>query len=144
MIKNITAYSFILLSNIVLLAHAVIPHHQHESDICIVNSHCQTDSGVHKHSDVEHNHEHDGENENNCCVLSEVVLLPPKNTIKKHEDIYCQENHLVLNKFQAVLFSNELQAFDSVFITNAFGPLITCFHTHFVNTALGLRAPPVV
>lgn len=144
MIKKGTAIFFILLANIILLAHAVVPHHHHKSEVCIVNSHCQTDSDAHKHSDIEHNHEHDGKNEKEYCVLKQVVVIPSNSVRHECKCIDCNNNHSPFGEFQAVLFKNELIVFVPIFITNAHVPLITSSYTHFVNNGLGLRAPPSV
>ena len=38
--KSLTVF-FILIANIILLAHAVIPHHSHQNEVCIGDSHLQ-------------------------------------------------------------------------------------------------------
>ena len=57
--------------NIVLLAHASVPHHHHKSLVCIESNHCQSDSYAHNHSTRTHDHEHDGNAETECCVLKQ-------------------------------------------------------------------------
>lgn len=60
MIKKLTAYSFILLANIVLLAHAVIPHHHHETDaIEPSQTYSSNAEKEHHHSFPEHEHQQD-------------------------------------------------------------------------------------
>lgn len=144
MTKRTIAIFFILLANSILLAHAVVPHHHHKSEVCIVNSHCQTDSDAHKHSAIDNNHEHDGKNEKEYCVLKEVVVIPSNRIIKAFKSLDWPDNHLKYDGFQAVLFNNELKAFVPIFVTNALVPLITSSYTYYVNTSLGLRAPPTV
>jgi len=144
MIKRTTAIFFILLANIILLAHAVIPHHHHNNQVCISGSHCQTDGKAHKHHTTEHNHEHDGNKNSECCVLKQAVVIPANTLRQECKCLDCNDNHSPFDDFQTVLFNNGLETFVPIFITNAHVPLITSSHTHFVNTALGLRAPPIV
>jgi len=56
MIKRKTALAFILIANIILLAHAVIPHHHHHNnEVCTESSTCQAEEKSLGHSDCEHN-----------------------------------------------------------------------------------------
>ncbi|MDO9153125.1 MAG: hypothetical protein Q7U47_05360 [Paludibacter sp.] len=144
MIKRGTAIFFILLANIILLAHAVVPHHHHNEQICIINLHCQTDSEVHQHDTTEHNHEHDGNKNSDCCVLKQAVVIPANSVKQDCKCLVCNDNHSPFIDFQAVLFNNELKAFVPIFVTNAHVPLKTSSYTFFINTSLGLRAPPTV
>lgn len=144
MIKKRTALFFILLANIILLAHAVIPHHHHKSEVCIVNSHCQSNSEAHHHSIAENNHEHDGKNENEYCVLKQLVVIPSNLLRNEGKCLDYADKHSFSDGFQAVLFNIGSEVFALVFETNASVTYITSLYSHFVNTGLGLRAPPVV
>ena len=144
MIKKRTAIFFILLANIILLAHAVIPHHYHQEQVCIVNEHCQNDSIAHNHNTSGHNHQHDGDNNSESCALKQAVGIPANSVRQEFKWRGCDDNHLEFVHFQAVLFSSEFTSFVPQIIQNAQIPLILSSHFNFVSTSLGLRAPPIV
>ena len=72
MINRAIAFSFILLANIILLAHAVIPHYHHKTEICITGFHSQEDRESHKHRSDENNNKHNGDSNSEYCVLKQV------------------------------------------------------------------------
>ena len=72
MIKRNTALFFILLANIILLAHAAIPHHHHKGQVCIEKSHCEADCESHEHDATKNDHEHNSNNQ--CCVLIQDIM----------------------------------------------------------------------
>jgi hypothetical protein len=143
MIKKRTAIFFILLANIVLLAHAVIPHHHHNEQVCIASSHCSTDSGAHEHNTTEHKHEHDGNKNDDCCILKQIVVIPVNSLRPDFKYLGCSDNHLDFTDYQIVAYNNGIEIFIPVNIINAHIPLIPSSYTHLVNTSLGLRAPPI-
>ncbi len=144
MIRRTTAIFFILIANIILLAHAVVPHHHHQEQVCIVNSHCQTDSQAHNHDASEHDHQHDDENSSEPCVLKQAALIPSNSLRQEFKCFGCDNDHSPFDDFQIVLFSNGLKTFVPIFVANAHIQLITSSYTHFAVTSLGLRAPPIV
>jgi hypothetical protein len=144
MTNRTTALFFILLANIILLTHAVVPHYHHKSKICFVNFHTQTDCDEHKHSDIKHEHKHDGKNEKENCILKEVVAIPSNRILKDYKNFVWHDHHQKFDGFQAVLFCNELIAFVPIVKSNTFVPLISSSYINFVNISLSLRAPPTV
>ena len=137
MIKQGATLFFILLANIILLAHAAIPHHNHNKEVCIVNSHCQTNSNDSKHK-------HDSKKDTECCILKQVVVILTNSVRQECNFTDLNDNHQPLYDYQAILLNYELELFVSKFATNPHVPLISSSYTHFVSTALGLRAPPTV
>lgn len=137
MIKKITAYSFILLANIVLLAHAVLPHHHHEQQVCIERTHCASDTETHVHNNDAKDHQHDGNANSTACVLKQAILIPSaqirilNNCDNHNHDFY------ILSNFGHV----DLQPVSEVVTCN---PEFPSFFISFVTTSLGLRAPPIV
>ena len=91
--------------NIVLLAHASVPHHHHKSLVCIESNHCQSDSYAHNHSTRTHDHEHDGNAETECCVLKQAVVVPANSLRQEINCLGCDDNHFQFVHFQAILFS---------------------------------------
>jgi len=144
MIRKKTAIFFILLASIVILAHAIVPHHHHKSQVCVENKHCQNDSLAHNHSTSEHNHEHDGSNETENCILKQIVVIPSNSNRQDFKCLGCDTNHSPFADFHAVLFENEFISFAPKTISIAQIPLISSSHSNFVSNSLGLRAPPVV
>lgn len=148
MVKRTTAIFFILLANIVLLVHAVVPHHHHQEQVCIVNSHCQVDNHSHNHGDSghdhDHDHQHDGNNESDCCVLKQAVAIPSNLLKQDCKSFNSEDNHRDFDGFQCVLFDNELDIFVQIDSSVAKLQFLSSNYSHFVNTSIGLRAPPIV
>ena len=141
MIKKITAYSFIFVANFILLAHAVIPHHHHQSIICFEKT-----ENHHESHDCDFNfsaeeHHHHGNTSSTACVLKVLVLDP----ISHNKLIKNYTNLLHTQYYNFCLISNfeytEVQS-DSKSLNphTGFIPLITSCLTN----SIGLRAPPEV
>ena len=144
MFKKTTAIFFLVLANIILLAHAVIPHHHHKGEVCFIYSHCQNDCDEQNHQTTENNHEHDGKNDFQCCVLDQFVLIPSSWIKQECKCLDGDNRHPGNDGFQTVL--SEL---GSVFIfqTCLFKtklPLLSSTYTFFTGRSIGLRAPPRV
>lgn len=142
MIKRIPALIFILLANIVILASAVIPHHHHKSQVCIVNSHCQSDNEAHQHNIAERSHKHDGEGNFDYCLLKQVFVTPSNDVMQEKKILELDGYHFQTGNYQAVLIDKELLGI----YTN---PSITYFsllliYSNVISSCLGLRAPPIV
>ncbi|MBK8807545.1 MAG: hypothetical protein IPO21_13245 [Bacteroidales bacterium] len=140
MIKKLTAYSFILLANLVLLAHAVLPHHHHEQQVCIESTHCDGDSEAHIHNTASQDHQHDGA-DNTICVLKQAVIVPSSQVKSINTCDNCSDNHnhdFIIHSD----FGNEHSQFVSEVIS--YKPEFPSFYTTFVTPTLGLRAPPIV
>lgn len=141
MIKKITAYSFILLANIVLLAHAVLPHHHHEQIVCIENTHCACDTDAHVHNTDAKDHQHDGNANSTACVLKQAVLIPSAQGRILNTCQNCSDNHnhdfYILSNFGYA----DLQSSPEVV---TYIPKFPSFFISFVTISLGLRAPPIV
>ncbi len=144
MVKRTTAIFFILLANIILLAHAVIPHHHHETQVCIVNSQCQTDRQDHHHDLPGHDHQNDGNNESDCCVLKQVVAIP-SNLVKQDFRSVGSDNDLRdFDGFTCVLFDNLSGIYFPIDSSVAKLHFLSSNYSPFVNASIGLRAPPIV
>ncbi|MDX9880527.1 MAG: hypothetical protein RBS73_00580 [Prolixibacteraceae bacterium] len=141
MIKKLTAYSLILVANIVLLAHAVIPHHHHQSVICIEQKHCHDDTSTHEHSNAKPSHQDDGNKNSTSCVLKQSFLVPPSQG--KHLKSYnnCSDNY---NHDYYLLSNIEYSDLQPIFNVVSYFPLHSSYIISFVTSALGLRAPPTV
>lgn len=141
MLKKITAYSFLIIANIVLLAHAVIPHHHHHQQVCIENTHCVDDEFAHTHDSSEHNHHHDGNNSDNSCYLKQAAVISSVQSKLSHSCNRCPDNH----HHDFIITPNfEFDEFHSFSAAVSCIPEISFTITSYVTRTLGLRAPPVV
>lgn len=135
------ALIFLIVANIILLAHAVLPHHHHDKVVCVESSHCQTADLGHKHSAKAHSHQHDTEN-SNCCVLKQAVAIPANQTRNETECDGCSvdhsfDTHFTLTKIVTVGAIPEKLVAHSV-------PDFSFWIPSYIAHSLGLRAPPTV
>ena len=136
------------MANIVLLAHAVIPHHHHENEVCIASLSCEDEHEIdsqenHKHCAI-HDYEHNDHKDVENCTLRNIEYLSSRNS--KHEcncGIYFNHNH-EFNDFQTVLFDIDFYQYSFYVVSKIPIPESSNFYINFVNTSLSLRAPPVV
>ncbi len=143
MIKKKAAIFFILLANILLSAHAVIPHHHHDSEICVTTVHSHDDCEDHNHDSAEHKHEHEGEQNSECCTITPIVVIPSNQVKHECKCFDCLDKHSSID-YQTALFNSASETFVPILITNTRVPGISSSYTQSVYTAIGLRAPPIV
>lgn len=143
MFKKFTSIFFILLANIVLLVHSVVPHHHHKAEVCIDNSHCESEADNHNYSCEENNHEHDSSNNNEYCILKQLVVT--KSNFSKRTSLYSENNvnPPQFNFFQDILLSAEKESLVPLGIKTQPPQFIT-YYSFLVNTSLSLRGPPTV
>jgi hypothetical protein len=143
MINRTTAVAFLMLANILLLAHAVVPHHHHNHQVCFVNSHCNHDDPTHEHDRNRDSHSHDGENNHDNCVLKEPVAVF-SNQWKIDLKITDITDRTGADDFHncALCDGTEFQCF---LLSSFIYELNTgSSYPSLVSSSLGLRAPPVV
>jgi len=144
MIKRISALFIILLVNIILFAHAVIPHYHHKSDVCIVSFHSQTNSEAHKHRTTDHKHEHNSESNTEYCASKQVFVLPSNQVKQEYKCLDRADNYLQLDKLQSIVTAINSYWHLPTFLSNTQLLLFTSSYSSLVSTNLGLRAPPIV
>jgi len=139
MIKRAIAVCFVFIAGFLLLANNVIPHHHHSSSICFQYSHCldERTHGKNNHS----NHQHDGNND--CCSLNSAVILPATNGTEDSIISLNTGSHQNTSDFMAIIpYNNGIYP---IFIFSPYDPPGTSsLFSVYVNSSLGLRAPPVV
>ena len=132
-----TAFIFILIANMVILVHAVLPHHHHEDQVCFYQPGCCDNSLSATHFCHGHHDECNGKEEN--CILKQLVILPSTQERFKTENstthdirslIYISEESSLLKINDD--FTEDICLSDEVF---------TDFH---IKSNSGLRAPPRV
>jgi len=146
MIKKVKALFFIILaiSNVNMLAHTLVPHHYHENKVCNEKFHCQTHSEAHTHHTADHNHEHDRKNNIDHCISDQVFVIrydQAKLECKSQDFTDSWPNY---NQFRASIPDSELitLVISNFFKTQPSLDYITYYQ--FVNSQLGMRAPPIV
>lgn len=140
MIRKTIAFIFILLANIILLAHVVFPHHHHEQQVCLNFSHCHNtgnDSSTHP---TDCTHEHDSESPVTNCILKQLVVVPAGQGRIEPVVLYL-ENFSDCFILQAG-YSFELQSTELV-RKNPYSKDVPVFQP-FLDYTQGLRAPPAV
>jgi hypothetical protein len=134
----------ILLANIVFLAHALVPHHHHESQVCLESCSCHSDCSTHKHNTTAHNHNHDGSDCSENCVLKQTVVIPSNQFRQELKYAAGENHHSPYHNFHAVIINCEQLSFVPKIISIAQIPLIISSHSGFTPGSTGLRAPPAV
>jgi hypothetical protein len=139
MIKKVTAYSFIILANIVLMAHAVLPHHHHQRVVCVESSHCQNDNDTHNHNTPEDTHQHDGNTSTNC-ILKQAVIVS-SNQGKNETDLVFNSHYHSLDLHLTYTGTKDIIP---IFRIITLVTDVSFSFSSYLTTSLGLRAPPIV
>ena len=140
MIKKVTAYSLILIANIVLLAHAVLPHHHHEQLVCIEQTHCTNDAISHSQTASDNHHQHDGAHLATCILKQAIIISTSQARLLNNCD-NCSDNH---NHDFFILSYFGLETLQPITVTVSTVPEFTFTFSSYITSSLGLRAPPKV
>ena len=139
------ALSFLLIANIILLAHAVVPHHDHENmRICFFDSHCKDCNGTHHDADCEtpaQNHQ-DNACSNKCCNIDNVFdsNTDGKVRIICHKQAQCDYRHTL---YMLISNASNIQKFNNdALLLCLYKPYVVISLTDYVSQSKGLRAPP--
>ena len=123
-IKKTMALIFLLFAGMVILAHAVVPHHYHNGIPCVA-----------EHHDNLHDSHSQGENAEDCFFSTVYVRLS-----NNDRQIFQSFDFDLLPCF-LILFSDyfvfKIEKFEQK-------PYLLPFYTEYVSQSLGLRAPPVL
>jgi hypothetical protein len=141
-VKRFTAYIFLVSVNLILLAHAVFPHHHHNLQAYLFEEHCVDDSVAHNHDAGNQKHEH-GENENLLdCLLYKGVTIPSNNfRCDGHNSISSIGNY----DFHPILLNSNIFIQDNLALPSNSPPDInTSLFFVYVSQCFGLRAPPLI
>lgn len=142
MFSRVQTLIYLLLANIILLANITIPHHHHENEICIVDSHCQKDSETHEHKSDGHKHDHDSST-TDCCILNQIYIVPYNQVINTLNN-QVKLNHLSqFDGFNTISADYRLSFRLPTKLLNRKLLLLNSYSC-IVSTSNSLRAPPVV
>jgi hypothetical protein len=135
--KRKTVLIFLLLAYSTMLGHAVIPHHHHDSHICIAHS---EDSEKQKKTEHESD-DCENEQESKCTLLQDVVL--PSNHTKKMRD-YAEfdKRNFPDNELSKALPVFVSQKFISLYIGIRLNKDTIKPTSVLIHYAIQLRAPP--
>ena len=131
-------------ASIVLLSHAVVPHHHHDSMACFVLPY----EGGHEHDacvhhDTDHQEKHDTDQNNDCCILNDILAVIPDNY--KQEDLNFDFS-LILNNtncFLSMIIVPDLEKEQLIFYKDfRQRPILVNSYEVYAAHSLGLRAPP--
>ncbi|MFH1001353.1 MAG: DUF6769 family protein [Bacteroidota bacterium] len=136
------ALFILFFANIILLAHAVLPHHHHETYVCLFDKHSYHDNDSSEEKTFCH-HEHHGQNEDSAdCLLKNLVVLPAKSIKQAFQSFTYTSDYHHFNDF-LLNFDDERSGFLSS--SNHFQQFTEeSSYLNYVSRCLGLRAPPVV
>lgn len=138
--KKAISIFFILLANVAILAHAVVPHHHHNKIFAaIVNVlDGEAQDTLNHHHDGAHPHETNPEE----CTINE-TLVAAASRLQKDNSLdfgaFDFDSHLDLFVTDIVAAAVPEPVGDLPFIPK---PYIAGNHRDFVARAIGLRAPP--
>lgn len=144
LVKRTKALIFIILANILILAHAVVPHHHHHKQVCLVNSHYINDNIPGEQNTNRENHNHDGEKNSDECILKEPVIVSTnqwRGNFKFSNILLDLNEH---NEFYNGLSNARTEFLFPVFSRHVSIYFINSTYSSLVSSSLGLRAPPVV
>ena len=144
MIKRASALFIILLANIILFAHAVIPHYHHKTEVCIESFHGQINHDDHEDKTNDDKHEHNGENSSDYCASKQVFVIPGNQVKQEYKCLDNTDNDLQLNKLQTIGNDKDLCCHFQAILSENQLLFYTSTYSCFASTILGLRAPPVV
>ncbi len=141
--KRIIAIGFISLATMVIMVHAIVPHHHHggmpvplSSEVCKTKHECHGHGDCHD-ADDGHSHDHSSED---CLIHDLYFRLENEKQIK----------YLNVADFSQVLHFIIVFCEDLTFKALEYGnlpfrgiPYSESYHTVYITHSLGLRAPPV-
>lgn len=129
----------------VILAHAVVPHHHHNGIIvALFESHSTDGSENHDHDHDHHHgskpHHHESSGGIEKCALNEVYTRSDSSPkFVCHENCDCGQTLF----FVVPGIINKLNLADEVGLPFRQRPYIESYHSIFSSGSIGLRAPPV-
>ena len=138
------ALAFLFLANLIIVAHAVIPHHHHERIVCIISEHCSNDAEAHAHLAEAPHHSHDGNNNAENCTLKQLLVTPPHNSRGVSGLIANDQNNNSFPEFVTTLERpGIISSLLSQRISNREFPDIQLRSIRWITSSHGLRAPPL-
>ncbi len=139
-----TAFGFILLANIMLLVHGLMPHHHHKGIVCFTQN--QTEEVC--CNDVQHQHnkgcDDSHSDDSGCCVVKQDFLIP-SDEIGKTTRCVVSEIHSKIQSWFVALLTNsiEFKVFTTIKLKHQFFDVLP-HYCYYLSSSLTLRAPPSI
>jgi uncharacterized protein DUF6769 len=143
MVNRLVAIIVILFANVMLLANIAIPHHHHESEICIVGSHCDFDDHSQNSEADDHHHNHSTNTNSDHCALNQVYIIPADNIKQDFVNILFSCNKNQFPSILALIFNEEARDITPV-INNRHLFFNHYAYFEYIVESKGLRGPPLV
>lgn len=139
-----TAFGFILLANIMLLVHGLMPHHHHKGVVCFTQNHseevCCNDSHHQHNKGCDDSHSDDS----GCCVVKQDFLIPSDEIGKTTRCVVSEIHNKIQIWFVALLTSSiEFKIFTPIKFKHHFLDVLL-HYSYYLNSSLSLRAPPSI
>lgn len=140
--KRTLVFTMLLIANLVLLVHAVVPHHHHDAKVCFSIAHCQS-CGHDAHQEHDHHH-HDQvpfqKDDLACCQLKdEMVVTVQKNQVRLEP---LEIPFSVCGCFAVVPHQHDVYILPTG-LPFRHKPFLISFLNPLCSLTNGLRAPPV-
>jgi len=138
-IKKAISLSFLLLANVVMLAHLVVFHH-HDNQITATS--CAAYQEHYCSENTEQHHCHDTKNTGKCCVNENCPLSTPftkADDFKQIKPVFNNFDFIIINIFPTYQIT---QITDLVGLPFRQKPYLPLFYSEFISQSMGLRAPP--
>lgn len=144
MIRKRIAIFFVLFATLLLLVHALVPHHHHKDHVCISIHHCQTDCCAHEHGAPGSDQSHEGENDSEFCVLKQAVFIPSSQWNQFDKYSFGNDKPLFFLDFQTLLCDNGWKTYMPDIVISGHESSTSFIYYDFTVSTFGLRAPPAV
>lgn len=131
-----------LCATMVLLAHAVVPHHHHDYAACFISPVEEHDHHCCDH-DAEAPKEHDKHGEEEACLLSDFLALVPDNYKQENFNVAYSNNDIPANLLALLIVHSEENNTQSR-PPDAFRrkPLSDSSYELYIGQSLRMRGPP--
>lgn len=143
MTKRITSLFFLILANIILLAHSLVPHHYHahSSIACTEDTHCEASEICTEDIQHESKHQHHDPSNISECQLKQAAVLPAG----LHDQDYGLDwGHIHFHDGYTASASQHFDAFLPLLLASQSWPDRTSQYLSFICASAGLRAPPII
>lgn len=144
MLKRSIAIFLLMLASTVWLAHAILPHHHHNSQACLQTERCQHNKDYHAHTPESNSHDHDHNTTSNC-VLYQLAIVPQP--ILKANSGFPESPSIdtYFDFIQAIVAYTHSIAFVSPKTHTVYlNSVSKTLYLEYIGQSLGLRAPPAV
>ena len=131
---------------LVMLAHAVVPHHHHDNMACFVLPMDSEDAHDHDCCDQEEDHQekHDADHTNDCCLLNDILAIIPDSYKSENLTIDFSCDYYDISHYSSIISASECeQGHEISYRDFRQKPFLDNSYEVYATHSLGLRAPPI-